>query len=251
MMPYSKIKLGCTCENVWQQPLPKTTGYGSGSTSPQLARLPWEYLYDVARDNFFALSIQTPIVRYLEMSTAELAMGMGRTIHILVMIADPLDMQPRLDVNKEWYQLQAAFQDLENDHRIKLHCLSNATKLQLQRYLRKNEIDIFHFIGHGRFDEQREEGLLAFESERGQAEYVSADVLARLFRDNMPHLVYLNSCETAQTGVHDPLTGTAQELVQQGIPAVVRILSITHRWLSCGCSIGRGAQGCFQPGWTS
>jgi len=63
--------------------------------SSQLARLPWEYLYDTARDDFFALSIQTPIVRYVDLPIPVSSMQIEDTLHILVMIADPVDLQPR------------------------------------------------------------------------------------------------------------------------------------------------------------
>jgi len=202
--------------------------------SSLLAQLPWEYLYDTARDDFFALSIQTPIVRYLDMSLAESSMQVEEPLHILVIIADPVDLQPRLDVEREWILLRAAFQDLVDAQKIRLHRLPNANKLELQRYLRGNRIDIFHFIGHGYFDEQDGEGNLIFEDGQRQAEPISADALARLLKDKMPHLVYLNSCDTAQTGPYDPLTGTAQKLVQHGIPAVVAMQST----IRVGCPNG-------------
>ena len=34
------------------------------SEVPELANLPWEYLYDRSRDTFLALSSETPLVRY-------------------------------------------------------------------------------------------------------------------------------------------------------------------------------------------
>jgi hypothetical protein len=37
------------------------------SEVPELANLPWEYLYDRSRDTFLALSSETPLVRYLDL----------------------------------------------------------------------------------------------------------------------------------------------------------------------------------------
>jgi hypothetical protein len=38
---------------------------------PELAELPWEYLWDPSHRRFLALSTHTPIVRYLEIAKAE------------------------------------------------------------------------------------------------------------------------------------------------------------------------------------
>lgn len=36
--------------------------------TPALSHLPWEFLYDTARRQFLVLSIETPLVRYLDLS---------------------------------------------------------------------------------------------------------------------------------------------------------------------------------------
>jgi hypothetical protein len=36
--------------------------------APELNDLPWEYLYDKALNRFFALSSETPLVRYLDLA---------------------------------------------------------------------------------------------------------------------------------------------------------------------------------------
>lgn len=196
--------------------------------SQELAHLPWEYLYDVTRDDFFALSIHTPIVRYLDLPTAESAMNVEETVHILIIIAHPINLQSHVDADQEWQQIQMAFQELEAAQKVKLHRLPKATRLDLQRYLRQHRIHVLHFIGHGQFDQENEEGGLIFENSKGQAELVSATLLARLLKDHMPQLVYLNSCNTAKTGYLDPLSGVAQQLVQHGVSAVVAMQTAIH-----------------------
>ena len=37
------------------------------SEVPELLNLPWEYLYDPSANNFLALSVDTPLVRYLDL----------------------------------------------------------------------------------------------------------------------------------------------------------------------------------------
>ena len=51
---------------------------------PELAQLPWEYLYDPVNQRFFVLSDQTPIVRYLEMQGTEQPLELARPLRILM-----------------------------------------------------------------------------------------------------------------------------------------------------------------------
>ena len=37
------------------------------SDVPELAKLPWEYLFNPALNRFYSLSLETPIVRYLDL----------------------------------------------------------------------------------------------------------------------------------------------------------------------------------------
>jgi len=191
------------------------------SESPQLACIPWEYLYDAEKDNFFALSTQTPIVRYLDIPIAESDLTIDGPPQILIILSNPTDVEPCLDVEQEWQQIRVAFQKLEEAKQVRLHYLPNVTKSKLQQYLREHKIDILHFIGHGFYDEQNNEGFLVFENNDRQAELISAEVLATLLKDYMPRLVYLNACETARSGLHVSLAGIAQKLIQKGLPAAI------------------------------
>ena len=48
---------------------------------------------------------------------------------------------------------------------MKLERLENATLGALQRRLRGDDVHIFHFIGHGRFDSAHQDGMLLFEGD--------------------------------------------------------------------------------------
>ncbi|HEU5104087.1 MAG TPA: AAA-like domain-containing protein, partial [Roseiflexaceae bacterium] len=80
-----------------------------------------------------------------------------------------------------------------------------------------------HFIGHGEFDPQAQDGALIMEDEDGLGFRVSGQDLSMLLHDYCEtlRLVILNACEGARTSGDDPFSGTAQRLVQQGIPAVI------------------------------
>jgi len=137
------------------------------------------------------------------------------------MISCPSDY-PQLDVEREWTRLREALGDLEQRGLVVLERLEEAMLLALQRRLRRGAYHIFHFMGHGGFDEWAQDGVLLLEDEGGRSCPVSGQYLGTLLHDERTlRLAILNACEGARTSRTDPFAGTAQSLVQQGIPAVV------------------------------
>jgi WD40 repeat protein len=189
--------------------------------APELVNLPWEYLYNPALNRFLTLSATTPVVRYLELPERIAPLKVEPPLQALVMIANPSDYT-RLDVEHEWQNLKAAVSGLEQAGVIRLDRLQKATPQELQNQLRKAKYHIFHFIGHGGFHEQTQDGILLFEDEAGRGRPLSGQFLGTLLRDQRSlRLVVLNACEGARSGRSDPFAGVAQSLVQQGIPAVI------------------------------
>ena len=188
---------------------------------PELADLPWEFLYDRDAHRFLALSEWTPLVRYLDLPSRVRPLAVQPPVRILVMVASPSDF-PALDVEAEWEKLREALSDLEQAGRVEVHRLADGTLGRLQRQLRKAEYHVFHFIGHGAYGEGVGDGLLALEGPLGRGELVSGDDLGTLLHDHRTlRLALLNSCEGARAGRTDPYAGTAQSLIRNGIPAVV------------------------------
>jgi len=188
---------------------------------PELADLPWEYLYNSATKHFLTLSAETPLVRYLDLPERIQPLAVKPPLRVLAMISSPSDY-PQLDVEQEWTNLKNALGDLEQRSLVVLERLEEATLAALQRRLRQAEYHIFHFIGHGGFDQQVRDGVLVLEDEAKQGRQVSGQYLGTLLHDHRPlRLVILNACEGARTSRTDPFAGTAQSLVQQGIPAVI------------------------------
>ncbi|MFN2165618.1 MAG: CHAT domain-containing protein, partial [Anaerolineae bacterium] len=188
---------------------------------PELADLPWEYLYDPTRDQFLSLSTQTPIVRYLDLSERVQPLAVKPPLRVLVMISSPSD-QPKLDVDQEWQRLSQALAELQAAGRVELEMLADATLPALQTQLRKKEYHVFHYVGHGAFDERLQEGMLVLEDEEGLSQPVRGEVLGALL-NNEPtlKLALLNACEGAKGSRTDPFAGTAQSLVRKQIPAVI------------------------------
>ncbi|MBI4670583.1 MAG: CHAT domain-containing protein [Chloroflexi bacterium] len=188
---------------------------------PELADLPWEYMYDASRRAFLALSKETPIVRFLELPERVEPLAAPAPLNLLAVLSSPSDRDP-LDVEGEWARLQDALAGLRADGKITLTRLQPPTLDALRAQLRKNAYHIFHFIGHGEYDAANQSGALVFENEQGSARKVNENLIATLLHDarNL-RVAVLNACEGAQTSVSNPFAGVAPHLVEQGIPAVL------------------------------
>jgi hypothetical protein len=191
------------------------------SDTPELAELPWEFLYDRTRNLFLALSHRTPLVRFLEVPDPPRPLLVSPPLRVLVMIASPSDY-PQLDVEQEWTKLCDALRPLEQAGDVQLERLEAATLAALRQRLRRAEWHVFHFIGHGGFDHDTQDGVLLLEDQTGRGLRVSGQDLGVLLNDHDPlRLVVFNACEGARADPSDPFAGTAQSLLQRGVPAVV------------------------------
>lgn len=178
---------------------------------PELALLPWEHLCGLTADPF-ALSAYTPIVRLVDSRVGPATLRVEPPLRILLMIANP---GAALDAAGEWGGLRAALADLRAHNRVELDLLPEASLELLRDAFRRKEYHILHFIGHGGFDPQAQEGFLLLE------EPVGAMSLAVQLYDRKPRLVFLNACQSGAGGAGSLLAGTAQRLIEHGIPAVV------------------------------
>lgn len=219
--------------------------------APQLAGLPWEYLYNPGINNFLALSDSTPIVRYLDVPRYVQPLKVKHPLRVLVMLASPTDY-PALNVEREWERLREALGDLERSNIVKLERLQSPTMPALRRQLQRPGLGyhVLHFIGHGDFDVQTQDGVLLFENEQRRSQKISGQTLSVLLHNHEQlRLVVLNACGGARGSVDDPFTGTAQGIVQQGIPAVIAMqfdisdlaaICFSHEFymsLADGCSV--------------
>jgi formylglycine-generating enzyme required for sulfatase activity len=188
---------------------------------PELAALPWEYLYDPRLAKYICLSRNTPLVRYLELSQPIQPLAVTPPLSILGMVASPRDL-PRLNVEREKQRVERAIQDLQAQGRVTLTWLAGQTWRDLQEVMWQGPWHIFHFIGHGGFDKAADEGYIALADQEGETERLGATKLGGLLADHNPlRLALLNSCEGARGGAQDVFSSTAAILVRQGLPAVL------------------------------
>ncbi len=184
-----------------------------------LAALPWEFLYSSHLKRYLSPSAETPFVRYLEVATGGRMQPAPPPLVVLGVLSNPAGVES-LDVEREWARVQDAVSTLGKE-RIRLERVP-ATWTALQSRLRQGGAHVLHFIGHGVFDDETNQGSLLFEDDSGQPTLVSADRFKVLLHDQADlRLVFLNACEGAKGGRSDFFAGVAQQLVQQGVPAVV------------------------------
>jgi len=193
---------------------------------PELASLPWEFLYDKRTHRFLSLSIRTVLVRYIETPYTAQPLLVQPPLRLLVVISSPINY-PDLDVEREKRRILQALGPREEQGILSIEFLENATLPALQNRLRESEYHILHFIGHGGFDEDANEGVLILEDEWKRGRRVRGEYLGRLLGDHFSlRLVILNACEGGRTaprevGPYEPFPGVAETLIHEGIPAVV------------------------------
>ena len=186
-----------------------------------LANVPWEYLYD-AQHGFLGLDPETALVRHLELPAPVRPFPISPPLRILAMISAPSDTVG-LEVEQEWDRLNDTLGGLTRRGLVTVDRLESGNLAALQRPLRLTEYHVLHFIGHGGYDENAQDGALALEGADGKTRLVTGRDLGMMIR-NRRHslrLVVLNACEGARSAQDDPFGGVAQALVHQGIPAVI------------------------------
>ena len=198
--------------------------------APELAALPWEFLYDHRRGEYLCLSKNTPTIRYLELPQPIPILTVTPPLRLLGMIASPTDLA-RLDVDRERQRIENAVQDLQEQGFLDLTWLPGQTWRDLQEAMWGGPWHVFHFIGHGGFDPHTDEGLIALADERGQKHFLTATQVAGLLAEHQDlRLVLLNSCEGAKGGKLDIYSSTAAILVRRGLAAVLAMqYEITDR----------------------
>jgi hypothetical protein len=188
--------------------------------APELAELPWEFLYDRRLNRFLVLSRWTPLVRYLDLPDPPRPLTMEGPLRVLVMISSPVGYL-ELDVEQEWRLVTEALAEQQEEGRVIVERLE-ANMGMLRRRLRRETYHVFHFVGHGHYRPDWGDGVLVMEDDTGRAHEVTGEELGGLLNEYDPtRLAVLNACEGARSDASDPFAGMAQSLIQQGLPAVV------------------------------
>ncbi len=194
---------------------------------PHLASLPWEYLFEAEGRGFLALSDRTPVVRYMELSEGVGTLRVEPPLRILAVISTPHGYRELAEADEEWRRLGSALEPLLASGLIEVERLERPTTDALEARLRTGlPVHVLHFAGHGGFSELRGEGVLVFEDEEGNGVPVGGPSLGYLLQDHPSlRLAVLNACNGARASLGNTFAGTAQTLVQHGVPAVIAMQS--------------------------
>jgi hypothetical protein len=186
--------------------------------TPELAALPWEAMYDHAAGY---VCRHEQLVRHIPVLSPPAPLAVTLPLRILAVVFSPCGL-PALDVEKERGRLTEALAWPVAEGLVEVHWTPSATWTGLHHELIRGQWHIFHFIGHGYFDPDQDEGILALTRQDGRADYVEASRFADLLRQArpMPRLVVLNSCSGAAASASDIFAGTGAALLRGGVPAV-------------------------------
>lgn len=187
---------------------------------PEVAALPWEFMYDPRQRDYVCLC-NTSIVRYLDIPIPVEPLAVPPPLQILGMVVSPHGLDA-LDVENEKRRVEAAVEHLQATGLVRLTWLPGQSWRQLQRVMRQGSWHIFHFIGHGGFDDTSGEGLIVLADDEGNPFNLPATSLARLLEGHHAlRFVLLNACEGGRSSEQNIFSSTAATLINRGIPAVL------------------------------
>jgi CHAT domain-containing protein len=185
----------------------------------ELVSIPWELLW---HQEFIARKSGLSIVRYINTaSSVEVSLKISSEEKLKILLVSASPSNNPFDEEQYIKPVKAAFKEYSDVFDVDV--LKEATREDLITRLGSNKYSLFHFVGHGHFDENNNGGIdLLNEKRDKQAEHFSANDLSTWLQRSGVKLAFLCSCETAKTSVQESFRGVTHNLVQKGgIPAVV------------------------------
>lgn len=188
------------------------------TADPVSAALPWELLYDEERGYFISLDPTTPTVRYPEGPIPRSSKRRESPLRLLITGATPADQAP-LAVVAELDAIERQLRARSGDRATSVQRNNHLTAAAFDQELLAFRPHVWHFAGHGEWDEEEETAVLLLEDGQGRSARVDAEQLATWLRGRGVALIVLNACEGAEEG-GQLWSGLAQGLVRAGVPAV-------------------------------
>lgn len=222
---------------VFEATLARATSRGTGVrfrlrvATPELRRLPWEYLYDKEQHQFLSLS-GVVFSRYPAVAHALSLLPGSTTLRVLLVLSSPRNL-PMIDLIAEQKRILDALGPLMTTQRITLDILENPTPRNIRQQLRRSVYHVVHYsgyIGYSRAGEMTPSpsegsggGYIVLPDDDGQALYLNEESFALFFTDYYDmRLVILNAASQAYTTPTVRLSGLGDQLAQSaGLPAVI------------------------------
>lgn len=197
--------------------------------TPELAILPWEFMFDNAMGNddaYLCLRNRSPLVRFLDVEGPAIKLPIDGPLRILGMVSNPgVTGWPKLDVDAERERIETALKDVPKGA-VDFKWVPGGSTDDLFDIMQEGPWHIFHFIGHGGVDEfvdsEKNEpstrGYVVMQDGHGQAVKVYGSALGVMLEgDGSLRLAVLNCCE----GARGAISSAGASLVSWGMPMVV------------------------------
>jgi CHAT domain len=209
----------------------------AGDISDQFRHLPavpWEYLYAPDREGrpgyFLATDTRMILCRYIRLETGQGAFAPADApLRLLVIVSQPDD--PYLgEVVSE--PVLTAINRLTTDLPLCVETVQNPTLDALEEALRKQKPHIVHFMGHGDYDQDTEQGRIALLSDDGGTRWVPDRLFVELIQHAraIPRMVVLHSCDGGRVNYSANFAGMAPQLIRNGVQCVVAMqYAVTNR----------------------
>jgi len=183
--------------------------------NPEIAAVPWEFLYAESEGGFLASSERTTVVRFIEGLSFQRPPEARLPLNMLVVIP----AVPDLDVDGEKRRINEALEGI--DPPVAVTFLEGAvTRARLSDALQEESFDFLHFVGHGDFEAGR--GRLRLNLSELEPDWIDEAALRELVKNRRAlKLVVLNTCRGAELSTSRAFAGLAPQLVLSGVPAVV------------------------------
>jgi nucleoid-associated protein YgaU len=190
--------------------------------APELARLPWEFLYSPRNEDFLFSDTMKPVVRWLDVDEPPSTLTVEPPLRLLIAIASP-ESRAELSVGEEIAHLDDALANVVASGLVETARIEHTTLERLDEALLEKKPHVLHFIGHGDFAGDDGVVILEADASPGAADPITGRQLGALLRNHLAslRLVFLNSCMGAAVAGHAPFGGVAQSLIRRGIPAVI------------------------------
>ena len=191
------------------------------------AALPWEVTHDGPQPLLLTKGIRLNCIRVLTFSHT-----LPPSLQQINMRLRILTIAPRTqmdDIGRAFEQLaRSRMRNILHDLPVDIEPLPQATMEKLYDRLENGPVvDILDYFGHGVFTDKG--GALLFENAQGGPDPVSASRLATL--PNLPSLIILHACQSAQLDIDEPLAGIAPALSAAGVRAVIA-MQLTARMIA-------------------
>jgi hypothetical protein len=186
-----------------------------------VAEKPWEFAYDPGRNTYLATEEIHFVRNVLTQVPGDAGEPTPGPLRVLIVSAQPVGTV-ELSIDEETEMIRRDFSALTDAGLARVEVLPRATIAALHGALSIGGYNVVHFIGHGVFREESNQGFLLFQGQPGAPpEFLDERSARELFCGRGIGLLFLNACQTSTSSPADFNRGLAQSLVAHGLPALV------------------------------